>query len=114
MRLFQRSAAGAAAAAIALFLTIGSSKADLITFKFAGVVSSIAQDPASPLPAPWNGVAAGDPWSVTYTFETTTPNSSLDPNFGQYRPFAGYGLTIGSNLEAGLSNTGVIQVFGNS
>ncbi len=90
-----------------------AANADQVTFQFGGVITSVNNDPSSPLPTPWSGLSAGQSWSMTYVFDSTTPNSSLDGNFGQYMPLVSYSLTAGGNTENGLANTGIIQVFGN-
>lgn len=51
-------------------------RAELIEFKFSGTVTRIQTGGwwGSPteVPAPWNKVNLGDPWSLKYTFDSTT------------------------------------------
>lgn len=113
MKSFVKVAALLAVSALFSVLAHSAANADHVTFQFGGVIASVTNDPSSPLPAPWNGLSAGQSWSMTYVFESTTPNSSLDGNYGQYMPLVSYSLTAGGNTENGLANTGIIQVFGN-
>src|SRR5258706_12566783 len=93
-------------------LSLSTARADMITLKATGTVLSVSGNALSPFQAPWSAVNPGDTWTVTYTFNSSTPNSSFDSSFGQYGPLASYSLTIGSATEAGPSNSGNIQVFG--
>jgi hypothetical protein len=65
-----------------------------LTFQFTGTVDGML-DPAA-RPAPWDAIAIGDPWTLTYTFETTTPDTQSSPNLGTYDgAILSYSLIVG-------------------
>src|SRR5207253_8117281 len=102
MKSYTKMAATLAATGLFGIFALGCARADQITFKFSGVVSSVFNDPSSPLPAPWNGATAGQAWSMTYVFDSATPNSSLDASHGDYKPLVSYSVTVGGGSENGL------------
>src|SRR5258708_37352294 len=59
-------------------LTLNTARADMITLKATGTVISVSGNALSPFQAPWSAVNPGDIWTVTYTFNSSTPNSSFD------------------------------------
>jgi hypothetical protein len=69
-----------------------------VEFTFTGVVDAIS-DPIGTRPAPWNGVNVGDPWSITYRFESTAPDIDPSATNGVYEAIEHYSLTIGSGNE---------------
>lgn len=67
-----------------------------VTFQFGGTVTS-ASSGSPALGAPWNtsGAAAGSPVSLSYTFESTTPDINASPTVGGYAlAVTGASLTI--------------------
>jgi len=76
-------------------------RASPIEFTFNGIVNSI-NDPLGNRPPPWNGVNVGDPWTLTYRFESTTPDSDPSPTLGEYAAIDSYSLTIGSAIDTRL------------
>jgi hypothetical protein len=59
--------------------------AEPVTFTFGGTVTRLEIDPNSPgPPPPWDSIAPSDPWSMAFTFESTTPNTSPLPTEGTY------------------------------
>ncbi len=52
-------------------------QASVVRFTFTGTVTEVS----SPVVVP---VKVGNPFTVSYTFETTTPDVEPDPNFGTY------------------------------
>jgi hypothetical protein len=80
--------AGIAAATITTFST---AKASLVTFTYEGPVDSIG-GPGYQVPS----FNIGDPFQVTFTFESTTPNSGGDPTVGNYYALSSFSFSIGS------------------
>jgi hypothetical protein len=85
---------------LALSLTPLDASAGLVTFSYAGTINQVgALDPASPFPDP---VDFGTPFTGTYTFDDSAPNTAPDPTTsGSYASPLG---TLTLNL-AGLSFT---------
>lgn len=109
MKLMQRAAFGLLA-----LLTAGLAHAVPITFAFTGVVS---QEPLLDPSDPFGGsIAAGKPFSGSYTFESTTPDGDASANGGSYTSSPGsLSVTIGGNVFAfDLLNIGVGNNFSGS
>ncbi|MBK8914557.1 MAG: hypothetical protein IPM64_08125 [Phycisphaerales bacterium] len=66
---------------------------------FSGIVTSINAD--SPVPAPWNTVQVGHPWSITYWFDTAAPDNNGDPQTGEYYTLVFYQLNVGPASSGG-------------
>ncbi len=56
---------------------IGAAEASTVRFKFGGTITEVS----GPIPAP---VIVGDPFTVAYHFDSTTPDTDPAPNFGAY------------------------------
>lgn len=66
-------------------------------------------------------IAAGDPFTVTYTYDANLPDANADPTMGEYRftTGAGYGLTTvvdGMTFQTATDTSGAnrIEVFHNN
>ena len=108
MKLMQRAAFGLLA-----LLTAGLAHAVPITFAFTSVVS---QEPLLDLDPFGGSIAAGTPFSGSYTFESTTPDGDASTDGGSYASSPGsLSVTIGGNVFAfDLLNIGVINNFSGS
>ena len=85
----------------ALLVTGQPASAALFTFEFSGEVVAMYSDLGGPPPSPWNAVQIGDPWSLTYTFESTTPDNNIQPEFGNYSgALLSYILAVGPASES--------------
>ncbi len=73
--------------------------ASVIRFTFTGTVTEVS----SPVSVP---VKVGNPFTVSYTFETTTPDVEPDPNFGTY-----LGALI--NVEGQIGSLPIVFSLGN-
>ena len=110
MKLMKRAAFGLLA-----LMAAGLANAVPITFAFTGVVS---QDPLLDPSDPFGGsIAAGTPFSGSYTFESTTPDADASASGGSYTSSPGsLSVTIGGNVFAAfdLLNFGVNNNFSGS
>lgn len=82
-------------AAIVSFSIATNSKADLVTFSFAGTINSSTNDPLGCL-------VSGNDFTGTLTFDTDTPDTEPDPIQGDYPQSAPDTLTLdfsGCNLS---------------
>ena len=83
----------ALAVAVGLLATATPARAVPITMTISGTIASAD----SGMPAPWSGVVAGDEFSYTFTFESTTaPQSSSTPTRGNY-----FGFVTAATLRIG-------------
>lgn len=67
-------------------------------FFFSGVITGLQGN----RPPPWNLVAIGQSWSLTYWFQRTAPDTDASPNFGDYAPIVYYQLQIGPASSSGV------------
>lgn len=73
---------------------------DTLTFEFRGAI----EEREGPLPEPFQYVAIGDPFSLSYTFDSDAPDQNPDdPEHGWYATL-GYELTAGDASQAGVSD----------
>ena len=82
--------------------------AELIEFEFGGEVTSLHGIYQSP----WNQVQTGNEWSISYVFESTTPDTfpidELQERLGSYdKSIKGYELTVGSVTVSDSSDSGI-------
>ncbi len=89
-------------------------RAEVLEFTFSGTVDAISGSPA----APWNSTALGDPMTIRYTFESTSPDifssglPQFDDSIGWYDALRSFSVTVGSTtVEA--SSFGRITAFNN-
>ncbi|MFT3785140.1 MAG: PEP-CTERM sorting domain-containing protein [Tepidisphaeraceae bacterium] len=89
-------------ASIAALALSSGALASPITFQFDGVVTNVfSGSPA--LGAPWNtaGAVVGSPVQLTYTFESSTPDSNAGANFGTYlNAVSAYSLKINTTSQS--------------
>jgi len=72
---------------------------ETLTFEFRGAI----EERDGPLPAPFQNVAIGDPFSLSYTFDPNTPDGNDDPTHGWYATLS-YELTASGAIQAGVSD----------
>lgn len=72
-------------------VVFNSATASLVTFTYNGSVDSIGA-PGYQVPS----FNIGDPFQVTFTFESATPDSNPDPTIGNYYALSALSFTIGS------------------
>ena len=82
---------------ITLFVT--ASFGETLTFEFLGNI----ENREGTLPAPFENVAIGDPFSLSYTFDSTTPDGNDDPTHGWYATLS-YELTASGASQDGVSD----------
>ena len=71
-----------------------------LTFEFSGAI----EEREGPLPAPFQNVVIGDPFSLAYTFDVDAPDlNQADPDLGWYAT-VGYELTAGGASQSGVSD----------
>ena len=88
-------------------------EAHLVEFEFGGIVTSV--DPGIlGCDPPWDQVSVGDPWSIVYTFESTTPDTDGASDHGAYAAITCYTLNVGGNVvhDSGLAGEH-ISIFSN-
>lgn len=65
-----------------------------VEFTFGGKVTDVFNfgglDPI------WSGVVVGDPWSITYTFDSMTADTNPMTDLGSYQAITSYSLSIGA------------------
>lgn len=89
----------------------GKAWPDPVTFTFGGVVTNI-EDRFGAIEAPWDSVVVGDPWSITYTFESTTPDSDPINTWGYYNnTISSYMINVGGVNQTAPPTTSRIAVF---
>lgn len=72
--------------------------AQVTTFTICGTVDVIV---GPPLSAPWNSVAVGDPFSLTYTFDCAATDSDASTTFGYYpSSMTAFTFTAGTGSSA--------------
>jgi hypothetical protein len=77
-----------------------------IEFQFGGTVTSLGFEGCDP---PWDSVNVGDDWSIVYTFESCTPDTTLSPTRADYyRTITRYALRIGSVIVSDLNPLGIV------
>lgn len=68
------------------------------TFQFTGVVTSVTGTPGFAAPWPSTGAVVGDPVALTFTFETTTADSTAAIDVGSYNfSISSVALSMGAN-----------------
>ena len=88
---------------ICVTLVVASSTAGLgetLTFEFRGDI----EERDGSLPAPFQDVAVGDPFSLSYTFDSDTPDENPDDPARGWYATQGYELTAGGASQAGVSD----------
>ncbi len=60
-----------------LAISSSSALASLLTAEFKGTIDNV-------LAAGSTGAVVGEPWTATYTFDSTTPDTNGDPSLGDY------------------------------
>jgi len=84
-----------------------------VTFSFSGTVTNYFYDPGTG-DAFGGSVGVGTTFTGFYTFESTSPDWSADPQYGGYHSvLLPYGMeaTIGGNTVSGLSSDMLIDVW---
>ena len=97
-------------------VSTGSAEAELIEFEFGGSVTYVGwNDIGLDVEPPWNQVQVEDVWSMSYVFESTTPDGILgDATVGSYLyTVQSYDLSVGSATVSDSSDSvvGHIDVF---
>ncbi len=60
----------------------------------------------------WDSVEVGDPWTITFTFESETPPTPRSDDEGVYQSAISYILSFGaSNVLSGIDDSGYIRVL---
>jgi hypothetical protein len=78
-------------AAVAAIYIAAPAQAALIEFEFGGTVTDVM----GPVDPPWDVVQVGDPWSMTYIFDSTAPDTApLATDYGSYQAITWYELTF--------------------
>lgn len=78
---------------------------ELAQFFFSGQVAGVGP-PGFPIPPPWDAVAVGMPWTLTYQFARMTPDQNPDPQLGDYPAIVGYQLQVGPVFISGSLQSG--------
>jgi hypothetical protein len=73
---------------------------ELITFEFRGAI----EERDGPLPAPFQDVAVGDPFSLSYSFDPDTPDLNPDDTSQGWYATTGYELTAGGASQSGVTD----------
>jgi hypothetical protein len=86
---------------VTLLLARQPVRAAPFTFEFSGEVIAMYSDSGGLAPSPWNAVQIGDAWSLTYAFESTAPDTDIQPTFGIYTSaLLSYTLIVGPASES--------------
>jgi hypothetical protein len=94
----KRAGVSAIVVVCALLTAPPTAAQDVVTLSFSGEITEV---PAVP-PAPFDGAAVGDPWTLTYTFDPTTFDIDPSDTAGNYRgAVVDLTLTIGNAGAAG-------------
>jgi hypothetical protein len=90
---------------LAIACLAGAARADLVRFTFSGTFDTVS----GPVQAP---VQVGQPFTFTYVFDTSTPDSDPAPNFGLYA-----GAIVSASVTSGSfqfsASPGDISVLNN-
>ena len=112
-----RTYLGLAGWALALAAASGaasSAKAALIEFTFTGVVEELTFGTPT---GDWSDVAIGTPWTLTYVFDSETPDIDNSPWNGEYRDIgpmtfeAGGGVLCYESVAIRIERLGVDRYF---
>ncbi len=100
--------------AVGVFAALGCTtvlEAGEVEFTFGGVLTELGPPPPTE-PWPWGDVVAGDSWSMTYVFETTTGDTYPSPHRAFYvDAVTSATLTIDDISVDTLFAPGIIDVF---
>ena len=98
-----------------LHLSASASRADLVEFTFNGSVTSVFDLDQAPSTHPLQSAAAGDAFSLTYVFESSTADTNAAADTGSYGgAIQSASVSVGSNVfEYDFLSNGLIVVGNN-